>query len=85
MTLLPLLFTRIFKAFFQGNSFYTISFHSKSISNIEELAQYLSYDLKNIKKDQNNYVSIINNLGNKTLDGVMKSINKFLIDESIKT
>lgn len=58
---------------------------SKSISNIEELAQYLSYDLKNIKKDQNNYVSIINNLGNKTLDGVMKSINKFLIDESIKT
>ena len=34
-------------------------------------------------KDQNNNVSIINNLGNKTLDGVMKSINKFLIDESI--
>ena len=55
---------------------------AKSISNIDELAQYLSFDLKNVKKDQNNFESIVSNLGNKTLDEVMKSINKFLFNVS---
>ncbi len=55
---------------------------AKSISNIDELAQYLSFDLKNVKKDQNNFESIVINLGNKTLDEVMKSINKFLFNVS---
>ena len=55
---------------------------SKTISNIDELVQYLSFDLKTVEKDRNNFDTIINNLGNKTLDEVMKSINKFLFNVS---
>ena len=57
---------------------------STRISNINQLAKLLSLDLKNIQKKQNNYFSIVNNLGKKTLNGTMKSINKFLFDESSK-
>ena len=57
---------------------------SRSISNIDQLAKHLTIDLNNIRKGQNNYFSIVNKLGNKTLNGAMKNINKFLFNESNK-
>ncbi len=58
---------------------------SRSISNVDQLAKHLSIDLRNVRRGQNNYFSIVNKMGKKTLNGAMKNINNFLYNESRKT
>ena len=54
---------------------------SYQIKDYEELTNNLIKDLKHIDKESNNISNLINNLGQKTLTGTMKSINSLLLNE----
>jgi len=54
---------------------------SKKIDGFEELSDHLIEDLKNPSKGDNKITSLINNLGQKTLNDTMNNINNFLLNE----
>jgi len=54
---------------------------SKKIGNYNELSDNLIKDLKIPQKRNSKISNLINNLGQKTLTGTMKNINKFLFNE----
>ena len=54
---------------------------SKKIDNFEELGDHLIEDLKNSAKGDRQISSLINSLGQKTLNDTMNNINNFLFNE----
>ena len=58
---------------------------SKKIENYKELSANLISDLKSPIKKNNKSVSIINDLGQKTLNDTMKIINNFIFNDIKKT
>ena len=55
---------------------------SRKIENSEELAENLFADLKDIKKNTNEFSTLMNSLASKTLHDTMKNINIFLSNET---
>ena len=58
---------------------------SKKIENYKQLSANLISDLKSPIKKSNRSVSIINDLGQKTLNDTMKNINNFISNDIKKT
>ena len=54
---------------------------SKKINSFEDLSDHLIEDLKNPSKGDNQISSLINSLGQKTLNDTMNNINNFLLNE----
>lgn len=55
---------------------------SKEINNYEELAENISRDLNDIKKDNDQFKDVIKNIGDKTLKNTMKILNNYLFYET---
>ena len=57
---------------------------SRETNNTKDLANMVLFNFENNYKNRDKFSLLINNLGQQTLDGTIKKINKFLLNENNK-